>query len=74
MVMRNLQHEPIGFLPFVIEEMHLADILGVSPRVMRNLRHSGRGPVCVQAGRSHLYLKDAVLHWLETGNTEVGDE
>ena len=74
MVKRELKHEPVGFLPFVIEEAHLADILGVSPRVMRNLRNSGRGPVSVHAGRNHIYLRDAVLTWLETGNTEVEGE
>ncbi len=74
MVKHDLKNEPIGFLPFVVEETHLAEILGVSPRVMRNLRTSGRGPAYVEVGRNRIYLRDAVLNWLEHGNTEVGDE
>jgi hypothetical protein len=71
---RNLKHEPIGYLPPVVEETDLAVHLGITPRSMRSLRKSGRGPVYVQAGRNFVYLKDAVLTWLETGNAEVEGE
>jgi hypothetical protein len=71
---RNLKHEPIGYLPPVVEETDLAVHLGITPRSMRTLRKSGRGPVYVQAGRNFVYLKDAVLTWLETGNAEVEGE
>lgn len=75
MTQHNFKLEPVGFLPLIIEEAHLAEILGVSTRVMRNLRQRGFGPAPIRVGRNTIYLRDAVLHWLSTSaNKEVGND
>lgn len=75
MNLENFKLEPVGFLPFLIEETHLAEILGVSPRVMRSLRQRGLGPAPIRIGRHTLYLRDAVMAWLSsTAQKEVGND
>lgn len=75
MTQHDFKLEPVGFLPLVIEETHLAEILGVSARVMRSLRQRGLGPAPIRIGRNTVYLRDCVMHWLtSSAHQEMAQE
>lgn len=74
MKQRPIKPDALQGLPLAIPELVLADFLGVSLRTVRNLKRTGRGPVYIEAGRRTIYLRDAVIAWMETGNCVVNDE
>jgi Helix-turn-helix domain len=53
-----------------LKPAEVSEITRLAPNTLKWLRHVGRGPAYVKAGRTVLYPESAVLSWLESNRHE----
>lgn len=52
----------------------VADMLGVSPRTLKQWRHAGSGPVFVKVGRKPKYERKDVAAWIAERKGKSNDD
>lgn len=57
----------------LLNEIQLAETLGMSVAALRRWRYENRGPAWVKLGSAVRYKQDAVLDWLQSCPTGSGN-
>lgn len=66
--MSKLNFQSVGAgLPPMINEARAAAFIGITAKRLRRLGYERRGPRFIKIGRDHLFRREDLLDWIETG-------